>query len=82
MTIPDVHVEGYLLKATPRLVPYWKSWSQIFFDRNGIDTKIDSVQEDGTQSWMVISRGLTKTSRSLPWIAQILFIMTKRLQAQ
>ena len=30
------------------------------FDRYGIEIKIDSVQEDGTQSWMVLSSGFHK----------------------
>ena len=30
------------------------------FDRRGIEIKIDSMQKDGTQSWMVISRGVGK----------------------
>ena len=54
-----------------------------YYDRCGIEIKIDSMQVDGTQSWMVISRGVfANTSRSLSWIIQSLFIMTKRFQAR
>ena len=30
------------------------------FDRHGIEIKIDSMQKDGTQSWIVTSRGIDK----------------------
>ena len=30
-------------------------------DRYGIETKIDPMQKDGTQSWIVISRGVNNT---------------------
>ena len=43
-----------------------------YFDRSGIESKIGSMQDDGTQSWMVVSRGVDKC----------LSIITKRLQAR
>ena len=49
-----------LFEATPKLARYWKSWSQNNFDRYGIEIMIDSMKKDGTQSLMVISRGVDK----------------------
>ena len=37
-----------------------------FLERCGIEVKIDSVQHDGTQSWIVISRGINKYVTELP----------------
>ena len=35
------------------------------FDLSGIEIKIDSLQKDGTQSWIVISRGVNKYATEL-----------------
>ena len=50
----------------------YKNWSVFevkvtnYLERYGIEIKIDSMQNDGTQSWIVISRGITKYVTQLP----------------
>ena len=47
------------------LAQYWKSVANEL-DRCGIVIKIDSMHEDRTQSWIVISRGVSKYVTELP----------------
>ena len=42
------------------LAQCWKSRVTNHLQRSGIDMKIDSVQEDGTQCWIVIRRGVNR----------------------
>ena len=63
------------------------NWSSIgshghkYFDRYGIQIKIDSLKKEETQSWMVSSRRVDKYLTELR-IRQRLFILTKRLQVE
>ena len=51
---------------TQKLVQYWKARLRITCIKMGIGIKIDSMKNDGSQSWIVISRWMNKYVNELP----------------
>ena len=49
-----------LIRGNTKIGPVLEVMVAKLFDRYGLENKIGSMQEDGTQSWMVISRGVDK----------------------
>ena len=52
-----IREEKGVFKATSKLVLCWMYCVTKHFDRYGIELKLNSMMDDGTQSWIVISRG-------------------------
>ena len=72
----------YIRSDNKNMSGIWQSRLPKPCDRHGMERKIDSMQKDGTQSWMVLNRGVDKYVTNLLRRTRSLFTMKKRLQAQ
>ena len=55
-----------LVRRNTRIEPVLEVKGTNHLERNGVEIKIDSMQKDGTQSWIVISRSVNKHVTELP----------------
>ena len=71
-----------LFEATPKFVQYWKSWSQNMLSVMELKSRSVLCRRTGLNPGWLSDGVLANTSRSLLWITQSLFIMTRSLQAR
>ena len=75
-TMHDIHLAGYMAVRghveNHRILEMITDLTRILevkitrqFDHHGIEIKIDSLQKDGTQSWIVITRSIDQNKKPI-----------------